>query len=193
LPVSRLALENSSETGTLAVRKASGDIQSFSFRGSGELGSILQVVLPDAGLLEELVVGIGPGSYTGIRVAIATAIGLEWSLGCKNFGCPSVLGYSEPSYAIIGDARRDSFAVAIVRDSVLVERPRLIGREVVAEFIDKNRSRPLFALTRIPGWPDLELRYPKAEYLFDKQREYLPLTEPLYLKEPHITTPNKTR
>jgi tRNA A37 threonylcarbamoyladenosine modification protein TsaB len=189
--VNRLSIENSTSEGSLAAECTGHDLLSFQFHGSAELGTVLRDALAAMGQLSQVVVGIGPGSYTGIRVAIATAIGLEWSLGCKTFGYPSVLGYAEKSYAVIGDARRDSCAVTVVRNRALVDGPRLINREAVAAFLETNQQLPLFAVNKIPGWPDLEIRVPEAKYLLDKTEVFVPLTEPLYLKGPHITTPRK--
>src|SRR5688572_27664606 len=61
--------------------------------------------------LDQVVVGLGPGSYAGIRIGIAAAIGLSLALGSRLLGIPSVaaLEVPESNYLVIGDARRGSF------------------------------------------------------------------------------------
>ncbi len=189
--MSRLAIENSTSQGSLAVEAPGRELEIFRFQGSAELGPVLHQALARVDPLSEVIVGIGPGTYTGLRVAIASAIGLEWSLGVKTFGCPSVLGYAEQSYAVIGDARRSSFAVSVVRNGTLAEGPELIGKEEVSSFLAANREFPIFAVNEIPGWPHLQLQYPEARYLLEKRASFTPLDEPIYLKEPHTTKPRQ--
>ena len=148
--VKSLLIENSTETGKLsssATRRSPGPPGIFKgwkscpcrCRRFFELGA------PD-----EIIVGIGPGSYTGLRVAAATAIGLQLALGCPAFGCPSVLGYQNGSYHVVGDARLGSVFLASVEGKRLTRGPELLPREVsillptagmTAPFSPSDRSR----------------------------------------------------
>lgn len=63
--------------------------------------------------IDAVLVGSGPGSYSGTRVGIAAAQGAALVSGCKAVTIPSVLGTPEalsgdPCIAI-GDARREAF------------------------------------------------------------------------------------
>jgi tRNA A37 threonylcarbamoyladenosine modification protein TsaB len=131
-----LTLENSTVQGTLVL---SGDhSREESFSGSAQLGPALADILSGIDRLGEVIVGIGPGSYTGIRITIATALGLEFAYGCKLWGCPSVLGFAAETYGVIGNARRNSFAVTIVREGLLSSPSALIGPEQVENFFATN-------------------------------------------------------
>ncbi|HHO58329.1 MAG TPA: tRNA (adenosine(37)-N6)-threonylcarbamoyltransferase complex dimerization subunit type 1 TsaB, partial [Oceanithermus profundus] len=55
-----------------------------------DLEAFLAGVGLEPGQLELIVVGEGPGSYTGIRVAVATAMGLARGLGVPVVGAPSL-------------------------------------------------------------------------------------------------------
>ncbi len=59
--------------------------------------------------VDKIVVSVGPGSYTGIRVALACAFGISDGSGAKVYGVSSLRAFSyesENSCAVI-DARRD--------------------------------------------------------------------------------------
>ena len=60
---------------------------------------------------ETIIVGLGPGSYAGTRIAISAAIGLQLSSGARLIGFPSVCAIEcdADEYCAIGDARRKSF------------------------------------------------------------------------------------
>jgi len=70
-----------------------------------------------------IVVGTGPGSFAGIRAALAFAQGYAIGSGCEVAGLPSACAFAPASgsLAVVGDARRGSFWVA------LFEGPRLDG------------------------------------------------------------------
>ena len=62
-----------------------------------------------------IVVGRGPGSFSGIRAALAYAQGVAAATGCEVTGLPSTLALSRDhaKIAVIGDARRDRFWVVL--------------------------------------------------------------------------------
>ncbi|HRJ10645.1 MAG TPA: hypothetical protein PLP58_18840, partial [Prosthecobacter sp.] len=59
-----------------------------------------------------MVVGTGPGSYTGVRIAIAAAQGVAVSRGWTVAGLPTLA--CAPGCRVLGDARRGFFYIAAV-------------------------------------------------------------------------------
>jgi tRNA threonylcarbamoyladenosine biosynthesis protein TsaB len=189
LLVNRLIIENSGPTGSVVLARDHSILVEKSFQGSAELASLADTTLRGIGQLDEIVVGIGPGSYTGLRVAVATALGLKLALGCRTFGCPSVLGYPEQDFLVIGDARRGAFFLAEIRAGKMPELPRLVPRtEIAAETAKANLNR-IFLTSPLAELPNGEVVLPHARYLADRDESYQDLQEPIYLKEPHITQP----
>jgi tRNA A37 threonylcarbamoyladenosine modification protein TsaB len=158
-----------------------------SFQGSAGLASLADATMKGIDQLDEIVVGIGPGSYTGLRVAVATALGMKLALACRTLGCPSVLGYPAENYLVIGDARRGTFFLAEIREGKLRELPRLVPRTELAAEISKPNLKRIFATSPVTEVPDAEVLLPHARYLSSRQESYADLSEPIYLKEPHIT------
>jgi len=154
--------------------------------------------------LSGIVVGIGPGSYGGVRVGISVANGISLVLGIPVVGKPSLEGWGvdSDSWFVLGDARRKTTFVAEVENHQLVAEPKLISEEDIAERMDSLREtgRPLVTADESVAkrWEDIRLSYPEAENLcriaggrdpkdWEKSR---PL-EPHYLRAPYITTPKK--
>ncbi len=80
-------------------------------RGAGELlMPLVTAALADAGAtladLEAVVVGLGPGPYTGLRVGVVTAATLGLALGVPAFGACSLDVWARPGSVVATDARR---------------------------------------------------------------------------------------
>ena len=184
-----LLIENSTAKGTLAVAGREQILARQEFSNAGELAIVIQEIFLEIGAPDEIVVGIGPGSYTGLRVASATAIGLQLALGCPAFGCPSVFGYRDFSYHVVGDARLGAVFLASIENKRFVRGPELLPIEEFRSLRTTLRGGKIFAIGPIPGCTDLPVVRPEAEYLAGCRENYVPSLEPLYLKEPHITNP----
>jgi tRNA A37 threonylcarbamoyladenosine modification protein TsaB len=185
--VNSLAIENSGHYGTVAASIDSEIVLKTGFRKAGELSVCIERAIKELPALDEVIVGVGPGSYTGLRIAVSIAFGLELSINCRTLGCSSVLGYEMDSYAVVGDARRRLLFFAIVRNGSIAESPKLVPAQAIGTIRRAVTDLPLFAATPIPGCDDLPLRIPEAEFLLRRRDSFTPLTEPIYLKEPHIT------
>jgi tRNA threonylcarbamoyl adenosine modification protein YeaZ len=118
-----LALEFSAELRSVAVRVGAADpvqLQETAPRAQGPLG-LIEGVLREAGLereqIECVAVGLGPGSYTGVRASIAWAQGWELALGVPLLGVSSVEGLAalaqlrgfRGDLGVVVDAQRGEF------------------------------------------------------------------------------------
>jgi len=149
------------------------------------------------GAPETIVVGLGPGSYAGVRIAISAAIGLQTASNARLIGFPSICAMEtgEDKYCVVGDARRQSFFFARVRTNDLIEGPTLLSEIELRNKIDKlEDNMSIFASEKLPQFKRAEIRYPSAMVLArlaqnSKRTFLLPPLEPIYLREPHITKP----
>jgi len=115
-----LALDTSGKTGSAAVLEDGRVLASKSFtvglRHGREIMLRALETLDSAGRelreVSHVAAGLGPGSYTGIRVGVATAKTLAWALGAKLYGVPcadALALNAPPEYARIAvaiDAKR---------------------------------------------------------------------------------------
>ncbi|PYJ21363.1 MAG: tRNA (adenosine(37)-N6)-threonylcarbamoyltransferase complex dimerization subunit type 1 TsaB [Verrucomicrobia bacterium] len=146
---------------------------------------------------ETIIVGLGPGSYAGTRIAISAAIGLQLSSGARLIGFPSVCAIEcdADEYCAIGDARRKSFFFARIRGHELIEGPMLYSEAEMNGKLKKLESTmPISSSDPLPQFERAVVRYPSALVLARVAREsgrsfFLPPLEPIYLREPHITVP----
>ena len=157
----------------------------------------LQAVRREFGAPETIVVGLGPGSYAGTRIAISAAIGLQLSCEARLIGYPSICAMEcdAHEYCVIGDARRKSFFFARIVGNELVEDPTLFsGSDLQAKLESLHRAMPLFSSELLPQFGRSELCFPSAVVLARLAQEprhsfFFPPLEPIYLREPHITIP----
>jgi tRNA threonylcarbamoyl adenosine modification protein YeaZ len=198
-----LALELSSVRGSLAL--SNDDIVVFSRewqndrKNSGPFFEYLVEVQKKFGKPDTIIVGLGPGSYAGTRIAISAAIGLQAASHARLIGFPSICAIEccAAEYCVIGDARRQTFFFARVHDNNLAEGPTLMTEAELRENLDKvDRKMSIFATEKLPQFERAEIRHPSAKVLAqlasDSDRKFTePPLEPMYLREPHITIPKK--
>src|SRR2546430_4636321 len=110
-----LALELSSARGSIALLAA--DKIEFDQewpndrKNSGPFFEHLREVQKQCGKADTIIVGLGPGSYAGTRIAISAAIGLQTASGARLIGFPSICAIEcdAAEYCAIGDAPRQTF------------------------------------------------------------------------------------
>ena len=196
-----LALELSSARGSVALRDAENVVFSREWpndrKNSGPFFEHLTEVHKQFGTPEVIIVGLGPGSYAGTRIAISAAIGLQMASQVRLIGFPSICAIEcdTAEYGVVGDARRQTFFFAHVREHDLIEGPDLMSQAELREKLDKiDNEMPIFTTEELPIIERAELRYPSATLLAqlasDSKQNFLgPPLEPMYLREPHITMP----
>jgi tRNA threonylcarbamoyladenosine biosynthesis protein TsaB len=157
----------------------------------------LHAVTEKFGAPDTIIVGLGPGSYAGTRIAISAAIGLQVSFGAHLIGFPSIsaMEFDAHEYCVIGDARRKSFFFARIRANNLVEGPTLFSELGLTLKLDAIEiAMPVFTSDSLPQFERAVVHFPSALVLArlarEPQRSFsLPPLEPIYLREPHITMP----
>jgi tRNA threonylcarbamoyl adenosine modification protein YeaZ len=91
--VTTVAIETSVRPGSVAVSTVNG-LFSAALEHDRDLLTRLEILLAEGGSepadIRVVIVGTGPGSFTGLRVGIATALGLVRGTGAVLFGLPSI-------------------------------------------------------------------------------------------------------
>jgi tRNA threonylcarbamoyladenosine biosynthesis protein TsaB len=124
-----VAIETSSRLGAVAVGVGTTLLAEKQFSGAMRHAAELMPVLaelvhlqgwkPDQ--IQQVYVSIGPGSFTGVRIAITVARALQQALGCKLVGVPTVdvIAANAPAevenLAVILDAKRGQVYAARYR------------------------------------------------------------------------------
>jgi tRNA threonylcarbamoyladenosine biosynthesis protein TsaB len=153
-----------------------------------------EALLSDAGLapadLDGVAVGIGPGSFTGIRMAIATARGLSLALGIPVAGVSTLraLAAGAPGAVPVIDAkRREIFTEVDGQPAVLAPLNLRLdpGTLCVGDGAVRYRDQLTSRGAEIP--PDDDERHvPRARFHALLARDFGPAdaVQPLYLRVP---------
>jgi tRNA threonylcarbamoyl adenosine modification protein YeaZ len=197
-----LALEFSTEQRSVAVRHAGGTARAGSdSRAVGGL-TLVEQALRDSGIereeLECVVVGLGPGSYTGVRSAIAVAQGWQMAREVEVLGVSTVDCLAAQALAagwrgkvnFVIDAQRKEFYLAdfeLDPDGARIREPlRIVKRE---ELDQRAGAGELIAGPEVARWfPSGRVLVPDAAVLAELsvcRTDFLPgdKLEPIYLRE----------
>lgn len=160
--VHTLAIESSSPHGSVALVR-DGELlgESSHQRPNAHAESLLALVdellarsQVQKHQLSRIVVGIGPGSFTGLRVGIALAQGMAFGLKIPAIGVPSLasvglaLREAQPDgadlYGVLQDARRgELFFAAYDPSGTEVQSPCLVSSasaaQHIADFVGQSR------------------------------------------------------
>lgn len=203
-----LALDLSTAHGSIAVVRDDRVIFQSSFQSERSHNAQVFVPLREALVaagddLAGIVIGTGPGSYTGVRISIAAAQGVAlsrgvWCVGWSSLTAPDVEVPS--SYRVIGDARRQSFYLARVEFGRLLPDLEIVSAEEAQQCLAEGNWLTFDAKPPLGAEAHVQLVRPSAALLArrvlslsDEERTTLaqrPLI-PHYLAEAFITVPKK--
>ena len=155
------------------------------------------------GKISLIVVGTGPGSYTGVRIGIAAAIGISMVKEIKIIGIPSIcaaeLEDDITEYLFIGDARRGEKYFVMVQNHQLLSDPEFIKSD--ANIVDtisiskkpiisfEDNIHPEAIKTKPSAIKLAHLVNQMTDNEINELSESGPV--PLYLRSPFITKPKK--
>jgi tRNA threonylcarbamoyladenosine biosynthesis protein TsaB len=140
--------------------------------------------------LDRLAVGIGPGSFTGVRIGLAVARGLAFSLDLLGSGVSTLaaLAAGAPGVLPVVDAkRREVFTLLHGEPCVLTPQELFVDAGTVCVGDGANRYRALLEERGASVPPeDDEVHLPRARFHAALAGEPGPVDElePLYLRVP---------
>lgn len=206
-----LVLETSTPHASIALVGPDGVVEQRGFcsdrNHNAMLFGPLQELLAGGREIGLVLVGSGPGSYSGTRVGIAAAQGVAIAMGCPAVAVPSILAVPSadggaPCLAV-GDARRGSYWSAGVAGFNLIEEPALCDALGLEAIVSKAVADgvPVFAFEDPARFPfadahEVKLEFPDATRLWQawcgaddgtRRAWSAEIPQPLYLKPPHIT------
>jgi tRNA threonylcarbamoyl adenosine modification protein YeaZ len=216
LPLRILALETSSSRGSVALLDGTTLVASREHHTPKAHAELLlpmiDGVLADAGVsrksLTRIAVGVGPGSFVGLRVGIALAEGLALGLGCAAIGVPSLHAMTRAvprerpgTRVAVADARRAEVFLCVVRaDGQEIGEVRAVSASAVFDELAAIGPDAVIvgAIAEELGlpWPILrgpELDAPHARWIGAIAAELDPElapARPLYVRGAGATLPN---
>lgn len=203
-----LSLDLSTAHGSIAVVRGDDVLFQSTFQSershNAQVFAPLREALAAAGdELKGIVIGNGPGSYTGVRIAIAAAQGIAvsrgvWCAGWSSLTAPDV--EAPESYPVIGDARRQSFYLARVENGRLLPALDIVSADEALARADDGQTWYTFDPKPPLGLATLRCARPDAARLAQivqtlSADELAALTAqpliPHYLAEAFITMPKR--
>ncbi|MEO6052749.1 MAG: tRNA (adenosine(37)-N6)-threonylcarbamoyltransferase complex dimerization subunit type 1 TsaB [Chthoniobacterales bacterium] len=192
-----LAIENSTSTGSIALWCNGEVLFEESFIGRRGQGSLLFETLQRClkkkqGGLDRIAIGTGPGSYNGIRIALAAGKGIQLVEECGFVALSSslCLAVDSPEYIWFGDARAGQFHFSRISNRAFQDAPRLVTPEELSLLLSKAGCPAFSDITHEGLGADYQVVAPSAKILAELSVDS-PLEknmpEPIYLKPPHIT------
>ncbi|MBN8456827.1 MAG: tRNA (adenosine(37)-N6)-threonylcarbamoyltransferase complex dimerization subunit type 1 TsaB [Verrucomicrobia bacterium] len=216
-----LVLETSTPHASLGLADGIGGFTGTGFQSDrnhnallfGPLAELIEGKDPEE--IGLVLVGSGPGSYSGTRVGIAAAQGVAMVSGCQTVAVPSMLAVpsveEDPGREClaIGDARRGTYWTAWMNGTGLADDPSLTDHAGLLEILETAVARQCpvvsleppdrfnlpdglagFVRVEIPTARGLWRAWQRADAATREAWSAVP-PQPIYLKPPHITAPKR--
>jgi len=145
--------------------------------------------------IEGIIVTIGPGSYTGIRIALTIAKIMSLALGCKVYPISSLWAmadFTKPSIALINARSERSYIGVFDKDKVILN-DQIMTNEDAIKYINEHKDFEVFGDLEYLGFSN------KKNKIFEQILSILPFLKeaenslfikPIYLKENYDTKQN---
>jgi len=189
-----LAFDTATTAPTAALVRDGAVVGERTAQHAAEILVAADELVADPRALDGIAVGVGPGSFTSIRIGLASARALALALDISVAGVSTLaaLEAGAPGALPVIDARRgEVFALVDGEERVLrPEQLEVAGRTLVGD--GAVRYRDVFADAKIP--PDeSELHVPRARFHALLARDFGPAdeVEPTYLRVPDVDRPRK--
>lgn len=193
-----LAMDCSSAVGSLAIVDGNDVLFQKDFdcprgRGTGVF-EVLERAMGAVGAVHRIVVGIGPGTYNGLRVSVAVADGFALARSIEKVGLISLLGLDEgPDFWAAGDARGGKCFVARITGGLISGEIEVLPiQDAIAKIQHSGAKLPVFVPARMDALPHAVVRHPSARRLAFLGAAASPVAQlqPYYAKPVHITFPS---
>lgn len=156
-----LAIETASEACSIALFGADGAVLAHDHQviGRGHAEALVPMIaaLPDKGQAPRILVSLGPGSFTGVRIGLATAraLGLAW--GAEVLGYPTLALVAAMARQLQGDSAvtvcmHGGHGEWFVGDFDAQGLPQGDTASLTPEASLARRSHPLIAGNRAEPW-----------------------------------------
>ncbi|MEM9444635.1 MAG: tRNA (adenosine(37)-N6)-threonylcarbamoyltransferase complex dimerization subunit type 1 TsaB [Verrucomicrobiota bacterium] len=139
-----LAIDASTSITSWATQSKDGTITEFFLkdRASSALAASLQKHRDLLTEVEEIIVGVGPGSFSGIRVAVATAQGLStvWNASIRGVRSSNALAWKMKHVSYLGvfaDARRHQYFFTPYKEGALIEPTQVLDTKLLEDYLSK--------------------------------------------------------
>jgi tRNA threonylcarbamoyladenosine biosynthesis protein TsaB len=212
-----LAIETGSRSCSVAVFTSLPDIPAFLHENTDHghatmLMPMIERAMAKAGCdyadLARIAVAVGPGSFTGIRVGLAAALGLSLASGIPAVGISSFLTVADVDtrerqdrrlFALLDSRREEPFLVELDAELRFVQPPSVVTAETLDEIL--ALARPLMLAGDAPamgryakqGGIRLIQRAPDAMSVAilaaDPERRFDLPPKPVYVRPPDVTMP----
>jgi len=137
-----LAIETSAEPASIAIQDTRKTFIYKDFPNQNQVnipiaGELKKILSQTNESVDTILVGAGPGSYSGARVGLATAEAIAIVHNCPVVTLPSLYGIPTPDqFHLIGDARRGSYFIANPDNPT----PKVMEKETFIEAVEKLSS-----------------------------------------------------